>query len=50
MEDQKYSEIIKGYTMEQLVYERAVLDKQLINIHIQDKELKDEFKRRLEEK
>ena len=43
MEETKYSEIIKGYTYEQLVYERAILD-------IKDKELSNEFKRRLEEK
>lgn len=50
MEENKYSEIIKRYTNEQLVKERAILDKKLTNIHIQDKELKEEFKRRLEEK
>lgn len=48
MEEGKYSEIIKGYSNEQLVKERAILDKKLTNIHIQDKELKEEFKRRLE--
>nr|DAZ62858.1 MAG TPA: hypothetical protein [Caudoviricetes sp.] len=47
--ENKYSEIIKEYTNEQLIKERAILDKQLINIHIKDKELKEEFKRRLEE-
>ena len=46
--ENKYSEIIKEYTNEQLIKERAILDKQLTNIHIKDKELKDEFKRRLE--
>jgi len=50
MEENKYSEIIKSYSDEQLVKERAILDKQLANIHIKDKELKDEFKRRLEDK
>lgn len=48
MEDNKYSEIIKNYTFEQLVYERSILDKQKENLYIQDKELKEEFKRRLE--
>ena len=48
MEDNKYSEIIKKYTFEQLVYERVILDKQKDNLYIQDKELKEEFKRRLE--
>lgn len=50
MEENKYSEIIKGYSDEQLVKERAIMDKKLANIHIQDKELRDEFKRRLEAK
>ena len=48
MEENKYSEIIKNYTFEQLVYERSILDKQKENLYIQDKELKEEFKRRLE--
>ncbi len=48
MEENKYSEIIKSYSDEQLVKERAIMDKKLTNIHIQDKELKEEFKRRLE--
>jgi hypothetical protein len=50
MEDNKYSEIIKSYTFEQLVYERAIVDKEKTNIYIKDKELNNEFKRRLEEK
>lgn len=48
MEENKYSEIIKKYTFEQLVYERSILDKQKDNLYIQDKELREEFKRRLE--
>lgn len=48
MEENKYAEIIKNYTFEQLVYERSILDKQKDNLYIQDKELKEEFKRRLE--
>lgn len=48
MEENKYSEIIKNYTFEQLVYERSILDKQKDNLYIQDKELKEEFKRRLD--
>ena len=28
MEEQKYSEILKKYTFEQLVYERAILEKE----------------------
>lgn len=50
MEDNKYSEIIKSYTFEQLVYERAILDKEKNNIYIKDKELNNEFKRRLEDR
>lgn len=50
MEESKYSEIIKNYTYEQLVYERAILDKEKSNLYIKDKELNNEFKRRLEEK
>ena len=50
MEENKYREQIKKYTFEQLVYARAILDKNKENDYIQDKELKDEFKRRLEEK
>ena len=46
--ENRYSEIIKNYTFEQLVYERSILDKQKENLYIQDKELKEEFKRRLE--
>ena len=50
MEETKYSEIIKGYTYEQLVYERAILEKEKANLYIKDKELSNEFRRRLEEK
>ena len=50
MEESKYSEIIKKYTYEQLVFERAILDKEKANLYIRDKELNNEFKRRLEEK
>lgn len=50
MEENKYEEKIKGYTFEQLVYARAILDKDKQNLYIQDKELSNEFKRRLEEK
>ena len=50
MDEAKYSEIIKGYTYEQLVYERAIVDKEKANLYIKDKELNNEFKRRLEER
>ena len=50
MEENKYEEIIKSLTFEQLVYERALLDKEKASIYIKDKELTSEFKRRLEEK
>lgn len=46
----EYKKIIQGYTFEQLVYEKAILDKQEINLYTQKKELKEEFKRRLEQK
>ena len=49
-EQSKYSEIIKSYTWEQLVYERAIINKRKTDLYIQDKELDAEFKRRLEEK
>ena len=42
---EKYSETIKKYTFEQLVYERAILEKEKDNLYIRDKELKEEFKR-----
>ena len=45
-----YIEKIKKYDFKQLVYERAILDKMKANLYIQDKELSEEFKRRLEEK
>lgn len=48
MEENKYSEIIKGLSYEQLVYERAILKKKETNLYIQKKELDEEFKRRLE--
>lgn len=50
MEEQKYSEILKKYSFEQLVYERAILEKEKANLYIKDKELTSEFKRRLEDK
>ena len=49
-EQSKYSESIKSYTWEQLVYERAIINKRKTDLYIQDKELDAEFKRRLEEK
>ena len=48
MEENKYSEIIKNFTFEQLVFERAIINKEKTNIYIKDKELDNEFKRRLE--
>lgn len=50
MDENKYEEKIKNISFEQLVYERALLDKEKTNIYIKDKELTNEFKRRLEEK
>lgn len=48
MEEDKYSEIIKKYSYEQLCYERAIINKKKKDLYIQEKELDDEFKRRLE--
>lgn len=48
--ENKYSEIIKKYTFEQLVYESAILKKEKQNLYIKEKELEQEFNRRLEEK
>ena len=45
-----YIEKIKRYDYKQLVYARAILDKQKSNLYIQDKELSEEFKRRLSDK
>ena len=50
MEETKYSEIIKGYTFEQLVYERAILLKQYANIKKQLAQYDEECKRRLNSK
>lgn len=50
MEENKYSEIIKSYSFEQLVYERAIIEKEKSNLYIKDKELDAEFKHRLEER
>lgn len=50
MEENRYSEIIKNFTFEQLVFERAIINKEKTNIYIKDKELDNEFKRRLESK
>lgn len=50
MEEQLYEEKIKNMSFEQLVYERAILDKQKENLYIQDKELSKEFDRRLHNK
>ena len=35
-EENRYSEIIKNYTFEQLVYERAILEKEKDKIYIKD--------------
>lgn len=49
MEDNKYSEKIKTLTSEQLIFEMAILEKEKTSLYIKEKELKNEFKRRLEE-
>ena len=48
--ENKYAEILKSYTFKQLVYESAILKKEKTNLYIREKELEEEFKRRLEEK
>ncbi len=48
--DSRYSEILKKYSFEQLVYESAILKKEKTNLYIREKELEEEFKRRLERK
>lgn len=49
-DENKFSEILKGYTFEQLVYAKAINNKQKTDIYIQEKEIDAEFKRRLEER
>ena len=48
--ENRYSEKLKKYTFEQLVYERAILKKEKTNLYIREKELEEEFERRLERK
>ena len=50
MEENKYEEIIARYSFEQLVYEQAILDKEDTILYNKKKALKNEFKKRLEEK
>lgn len=45
----EYSEIIKKFSEKQLIYELAILEKEKQNLYIKEKELKDEFRKRLEE-
>lgn len=49
MEENKYEEIIRRYTFEQLVYEQAILDKEESVLYGKRKALKNEYKRRLGE-
>lgn len=48
--ENKYSDLIQTYTFEQLVYESAILKKEKQNLYIKEKELEQEFARRLEGK
>lgn len=48
MEEDKYSEKLKKCSYEQLCYERVIINKKKKNLYIQEKELDEEFKRRLE--
>lgn len=50
MEDNKYEEVIARYSFEQLVYEQAIIDKEESILYSKKKALKNEFKRRLEDK
>ena len=50
LDKSKYSEILKGLDFEKLVYERAIIDREKDNIYIKDKELKEEFRRRITNK
>lgn len=49
MENNKYENIIAGYTEEQLVYERVILLKQFNTIKKQLTLLDEEYKRRLDQ-
>lgn len=46
----QYSDNLQRLSYEQLVYEKAIVDKEKQNLYIKDKELNEEFKRRLENK
>ncbi len=46
----EYKEKLKSLDYRQLVYEMAILKKEKANLYIKEKELEDEFKRRLEDK
>ena len=50
MEDNKYEEVIARYTDTQLVFEQAIIDKEETILYNKKKALKNEFKRRLEDK
>mgnify|MGYP004568108473 CR=1 FL=1 len=50
MEENKYEEVIARYTDTQLVYEQAIIDKEEMILYNKKKALKNEFKRRLEDK
>lgn len=47
MEENKYENIIAGYTAEQLVYAMAVLNEEETTLYNKKKALKEELKRRL---
>lgn len=49
VEDNKYENIIRSLTYEQLVYESAILNEQEVTLYNKKKSLKEEFKRRLRE-
>lgn len=48
-EDNKYENVIKGYTDKQLIYEASIINKQYKTVYAQKKAIEDEFDRRLRE-
>lgn len=46
----KYENIIEGYSDSQLIFEQAILDKKESNLYSMKKALKEEFRKRLEDK
>lgn len=49
-EDNKYENVIKRYTDEQLIYEMSIINKQYKTVYAQKKALEEECDRRLNER